>query len=222
MAFTATVANAAPVFFTLQDATQAALSATFDYGLRLDDPDGDGVVNRRVFSFNGGPSAFLSFDDAAGGDATISGFMTESLSKGNFGNTYAISYTIKDIQLDLGTAEADFISTSLMSSGSLTQVSGGGNEVIQLGAAALKNSPFETFIFKADGHKVAGSNTAYSGRGWTDVSANSKGANDFVFTTTDGPTPGTPPAVPLPAAGWMLIAGVAGLGFAGRRKRKTS
>ena len=31
--------------------------------------------------------------------------------------------------------------------------------------------------------------------------------------------PNTPPAVPLPAAGWMLIAGLGGLAAAGRRKK---
>lgn len=38
--------------------------------------------------------------------------------------------------------------------------------------------------------------------------------------TTDGANPGNPnPVVPLPAAGWMLIAGIGGLGALKRRKK---
>lgn len=44
---------------------------------------------------------------------------------------------------------------------------------------------------------------------------------DFNVLIKDGPVPGMPP-VPLPAAGWMLIAGIGGLAAMGRRRRKAA
>ncbi|MCV6592478.1 MAG: VPLPA-CTERM sorting domain-containing protein [Silicimonas sp.] len=70
--------------------------------------------------------------------------------------------------------------------------------------------------------------TVYSYYGWIQVERGSiipgiLGLNDAAFRgaavtlPTDDPTPTDPSPVPLPAAGWMLLAGVAGLG-ALRRK----
>ncbi|SDN38746.1 VPLPA-CTERM protein sorting domain-containing protein [Lutimaribacter pacificus] len=57
-----------------------------------------------------------------------------------------------------------------------------------------------------------------------------EGDKDFsLFATTDGRIvaeeldsfPGDGAVIPLPAAGWMLVSGLAGLGFVGRRRRKS-
>jgi hypothetical protein len=44
----------------------------------------------------------------------------------------------------------------------------------------------------------------------------------FDYWTASGPRPEDPtvPAVPLPAAGWLLLAGVAGLDTVSKRRRK--
>lgn len=57
---------------------------------------------------------------------------------------------------------------------------------------------------------------------WMDIDANATGswlvslAKSVI--TTDGEDPGNPNPVPLPAAGWMLVAGLGGLRLMGRRK----
>ncbi|MEM7073865.1 MAG: VPLPA-CTERM sorting domain-containing protein [Pseudomonadota bacterium] len=215
-AVVASAASAATIYeFDLIDSPGGDKAGSFDYGARLDDSLGnkpDAKVTR-YFSFSLGDASAKLIYDSANKTAQIIGTMVESTAKGVAGGVFDVVYNMSGLT-DLGGGA--FISTNLNGTGSITSQSDP-TDVLMLGAK--KNGSGESFIMKADGHKVPGSDDAWSGRGWIDFSSAQRGANDFLFTTDGGPTPGV---VPLPAAGWMLLSAFAGAGIFARKSRKAA
>lgn len=217
----ATAGSAATHFYQLLDHEDGALTPPHSYGLRLDDADAI-VGNRKVFSFENGGASILEYNDMAG-TASISGTMVESNSDGTFGGIWDVVYNFTNL-FDLGGGffecrEANNGNPACSASGSISM----GSTSYELGQKANNQSPGRYFIFNGDGYRLSGDNSTPVGRGWVDPEDNSRfGANDFLFTAAKIPPPPPGMEVPLPAAGWMLIAGVAGLGYMGRRKRKAS
>lgn len=191
-------------------------SSNYKYGLRLDNAiRDDGMMTndgRKVFSFGLGSGAFLTYNDDTG-TARIFGDMVLNDSMGNpIGpdSVFQVDYQMTGLTNLAGTpgffSDGTGAGSGTISNGSVTYL---------LGAKADGGLFFE---FDDDGYRIPGNNTAIVGRGWVDPKNGLGGANDFLFTAISAP----PGVIPLPAAGWMLIAGVAGLGYVGRRKRKNS
>ncbi len=193
-------ANAATYTYNLNDHPYGAYAATHDYGLRLD-------YAGKFFSFGNGASAQLIYDDVAK-TASIVGTMVESLGNGAFGGAWNISYTMSGLK-DLG--GGFFKEKNGSGSGSLSL----GSDSLALGAKA--NTWGTYFFLKPTGHRLPNDNTSIAGAGWVNPEG-ATGANDFLFTASldDGGDGG---AVPLPAAGWMLLSGLLGMGAAARRRR---
>ncbi|MEM6376039.1 MAG: VPLPA-CTERM sorting domain-containing protein [Pseudomonadota bacterium] len=196
----------------------------FAYGLRLDNalPDGNtanNTVGQRIFSFNlPGAGATLTYDDVAL-TATISGTMVLNDSNGAPvppNPVFNVTYTMTNLTSLPGTP-GFFSMNGANGVGSISN----GIDTFVLGSKAKSGIYFE---LDDDGHRIPNDTTTIVGRGWVnpfDDNGNQVGGtNDFLFIARPDPNPGT--VVPLPAAGWMLIAGVAGLGYVGRRKRKAA
>ena len=167
------------------------------YGLRLDAYD-------RVFSFENGGAAQLAYDDVAN-TVTIAGSMIESLGGNTFGSLATVSYTINNVT---NAGAGEFVVGNPGGSGSI--------DGINLGAAA--DGAGNTFYFLDNGYRLAGQNSGFVGRGWVQKDP---GANDFLFQATLNRTDSQNlPPIPLPAAGWMLIAGLGGLGAMRRAGKK--
>ncbi|WP_245298721.1 VPLPA-CTERM sorting domain-containing protein [Pseudotabrizicola sediminis] len=83
------------------------------------------------------------------------------------------------------------------------------------------------FVLKGSGSNVAYLlNTAASQEGgkWTNLdlftdSENNAGLSNISLFSAKGDAPPPPPTIPLPAAGWLMIAGLGGLAALRRRKR---
>ncbi len=194
-------ANAATYTYNLNDHPGTALAATYDYGLRLD-------YAGKFFSFGNGASAQLIYDDVAM-TASIVGTMVESLGNGAFGSAWNISYSLAGMT-DLG--GGFFRDTSGSGSGTISL----GSDVLNLGAKS--NNWGAYFVLNADGNRLPNDNTSITGRGWVDPQSGLGGANDFLFTASLDDS-GAGASVPRPAAGWMLLSGLLGLGAAARRRR---
>lgn len=217
----ATSAYATTFVYGLTDHPGGNQSSNFDYGLRLDtQPTGGTWANGpRFFTFGnlsnvGSPpaasdfTAFLVYDSVAA-TAEILGTMRESLGVGVFGDTYNVSYVLGSVNVETtgGTANGFFHDTSGNNRGSLSN----GSETIDLLTASRGNGEYFNFDNAIRGF--------LGGEGWV----GGVPANDFLFTATflPGGLPQNPPPVPLPAAGWMLLAGFGAMG-AMRRRRKAS
>ena len=198
-------ASAATFVYDLLDHPNVGMP-NFEYGLRLDD------AGPRFFSFENGASATLTYDDVLK-KVRIIGTMVESLGGGAFGAVFNVKYTINNVT-NIGALGSglfqDFSGTGV------GNINDGGATSIALGAKA--NGAGKYFVFNADGKDIPGDNSTLVGRGWVDTNPNSTGANDFKFTAVDNPGGGGG-VVPLPAAGWMLLSGLAGLGAIARRRR---
>ncbi|MEO3417371.1 VPLPA-CTERM sorting domain-containing protein [Roseovarius sp. CAU 1744] len=195
-------AHAATFTYSLGDHPDGAKTPTYEYGLRLD-------YYQRFFSFENGASSQLTYDDVAG-TATISGTMRESLGNGVFGALWNVVYTMTGLT-DMG--GGTFVDTVGNGSGSISS----GMTSLALGA---KSNGTHYFVFKNDGHRLPGNpGTGLVGRGWVDPKPGLGGANDFLFTAKRDPGGGG--VIPLPAAAWMLLSGVAGLGVLSRRRRRS-
>ncbi len=194
-------ANAATYTYNLNDHPGTAHAATYDYGLRLD-------YAGKYFSFGNGASAQLIYDDVAK-TASIVGTMVESLGNGAFGGAWNISYTMSGLK-DLG--GGFFKEKNGSGSGSISL----GSDSLALGAKA--NTWGTYFWLKPNGHRLTNDTTSVVGAGWVDPQSGLGGANDFLFTASLDDS-GAGASVPLPAAGWMLLSGLLGLGAAARRRR---
>lgn len=192
--------QAATYNYVLADHSGGNAAANFDYGLRLDRE----VPDPRFFSFSNGDGAFLTYDDVAG-TAEISGSMRESLFGQIDGDLWTISYTMTGLT-DIG--GGSFLDYAGNGTGSLTD----GTTTLSFGAAANMSGLY--LVFAVDDPNVPDySGTpagAHVGHGWVQKMP---GANDFLFTAI----PVT--SVPLPAGGFMLLAGLAGLGLTRRRRK---
>ncbi|WP_299729993.1 VPLPA-CTERM sorting domain-containing protein [uncultured Tateyamaria sp.] len=193
----ATIAQAATYTYNLADHPDGNQRGNFDYGIRLDGAQ----PSARFFTFGNGSAAQLTYNDTTF-EATLSGSVFESTGVGTVGNAYTLSYTLSGLT-DLG--GGFFVQETANSSGTLTL----GTEVISLGTSSNGSYYFK---FANDGHRL-GSSTGIAGRGWI---ASSPGSNDFLFTASLSDTS----PVPLPAAGWLMIAALGGLGAMRRRKTR--
>ena len=212
-----TAAQATTFVYGSGDHPDGNQSANYNYGLRLDREDPD-----RFFSF--GPSveqvanpslstfsAFLVYDDAAQ-TVTMSGTMTESLSGGGTGDTFRLTYTMTGVTNTGALGSGLFTDFSGSGMGSLTN----GSETFALGADARPVS--EYFVFGLNSRNYNG----ITGEGWVGQESGQDKPNDFLFTAVyigDTPPGNDPDPVPLPAAGWMLMAGLAGMGVMRRRRK---
>ena len=214
-------AQATTFVYGLTDHPEGALADApdnEDYGLRLDTNPAGGTWpgGKRFFSFGSLDdvstppaasdfTAFLVYDSALG-TAEITGTVVESFGNDTFGDTYSISYAMGsvNVETDAGGATGLFTDTSGTARGSLEDA----DERIELFTA--KRSDGVYFNFDDDVRGFLG------GEGWV----GGVPANDFLFTATllPGGLPQDPDPVPLPAAGWMLLAGLGGMVAIRRRK----
>ncbi|MEM6372403.1 MAG: VPLPA-CTERM sorting domain-containing protein [Pseudomonadota bacterium] len=199
----ATVSQALTYTFELADHPNGGLSGTYDYGLRLDRE----APNPRFFSFGNGASATLVYN-SNDGTAIMSGTLRESTGNGNFGGLYEFEYLLENLT-DLG--GGGFVDTSGSGTGAVFDAGLGAVADLALGAAAKDRDPYsgEYFRFGLDA-LLDRAFSGYEGTGWVQKMP---GANDFLFTATHVST------MPLPAAAWMLLAALGGMGVIGRRRK---
>jgi len=186
LAFFATSAQA--VTFRLGDHPDGNLSSTSPYGIRLD------AFGGRLISADG---LILTVNQT---DATISGQTTDQNN-----NEYTISASFS---IDLLNADGEFEATG--GNVRILQTSGG----IFDETLAITSSGGNPFIFRFDGHRLAGfpgfDDNSPVGRGWIEPGNGYTGCcNDFLVTAT---------VVPVPAAVWLFGSALAGL-IAVRRRR---
>ncbi|MEM9638532.1 MAG: VPLPA-CTERM sorting domain-containing protein [Pseudomonadota bacterium] len=200
----ASAASAAVYNFSLGDNPDGTeTSKGYDYGLRLD-------YYGKFFSFDNGSDATLSYD-STNGVASITGTMRESLgynadkTERLYGDLWTVSYVMTGLT-DLG-------------GGAFEDTVGNGSGTITLGDMSLslgaKSDGSTYFTLDDDGYRLPKGSDLFSGRGWVDPKPGLRGANDFLFTAEIA-------IMPVPAAGWLLIAGLGGLGALRRRQRKTA
>ncbi len=182
---------------------------SLNYGIRIDDYD-------LIFSFENGASAKLVYDDVAR-TAVISGTVRESYSEpGNwnlFREIWDITYTMTNVD---DTRNGTFIDNAGNGTGSISR----GNTTYSFGMP--KSNGASGFFFLADAGNYAAA-TGFGGAGWFDPDPNiyeSNKTNDFIYTAELVGVEGGPAStIPLPAAGWLLLGGVMGLGAMSRRRR---
>ena len=206
ISFAATASSAATFVYDLLDNPDGAETVNgYDYGLRLDD-------SNMFFSFENGASATLTYDDVAL-TAVISGTMVESLGFAGdnttrvFGDTWTLSYTMDGLT-DLSGGQ--FLDETGNGSGSISF----NGTTISLGSKSRPDGVF--FYLTDDSNRDPNPNDeVLVGEGWVGGS----GTQDFLFLAelNNG---GDLPDIPLPAAGWMLIAGLGGLGALRRRRKQ--
>lgn len=193
-------ASAATTTYDLFDHPNRAIGSR-DYGLRIDEAG-------KFFSFTAG-SATLVYDDVLN-KVRISGTMVESLPGNTFGAVWTVKYTIENVTNIGAGLFQDFSGSGV---GSITD----GVTTLALGAQARPGMPpngGDYFILDNDA-----SINGITGAGWVNV--NDPGCcNDFLFVAENNGAPGG--IVPIPAAAWMLLSGVAGLGVVARRRRQKS
>jgi len=219
----ATSVQAASFFYELSDHPLGGASSTHDYGLRLDRQN-----PAQFFSFGNGAEAFL-FYDADAGTATMYGTVVESTGLDGAGNkttggTFGFEYFmtgVTDLQDSNGDSTGLFLVQNGLSFGTVFGAARDGSD-IDLGTKSRGQDEYINFTDKAFRGAAAG--TYITGEGWV---GGGSGANDFLFTATlvdDTPPPNNPPPpnpVPLPAAGWMLLMGLGGMGVMRRRKKSS-
>ena len=218
-------ANATTLTFDLFDHPDRGISGA-DYGVRIEHSS----PSQRFFSFqdtDGNSTAQLSFDLDLG-LARILGTVREN---GNGTDAPGTLFTVDYLLQGIEAAGSGGFKLTQAAVDAATGSAGGNlsNEIesIELGAQSSGGVIFE---FDGDDHRFRNPRDAalinnpdvFVGRGWVNIAGFRDVTSDFLFygELADPGDPGVLPPVPLPAAGWMLIAGVAGLGAMSRRRKK--
>ncbi|MFK8031934.1 MAG: VPLPA-CTERM sorting domain-containing protein [Gammaproteobacteria bacterium] len=199
LAITST-AFAASLTFEIGNHADGALydGSTNPYGLRLDDLGQTFTVGDNLPGAFTGASLTLTFDPA---DLAAGAVLTGTVIDNATGLGYDVNYMMTDLT---AAPNGGFISQS--GTGTLNERFGEGTFVL-----ASKSNGTGSFIFDNDGHRIDGASTGWVGRGWFEGS----GANDFLIT---GTSDAIPAPVPLPAAIWLMGAGLVSLfGFKRRQ-----
>ena len=194
------MAHAATFTYNLSDHPEGNAAGDYDYGLRLDREQ----PIARFFSFSNGDGAILTYDDVAG-TAEISGSVRESLMGQIDGGLFTISYSMSGLD-DLG--DGGFLDFAGNGTGFVTD----GTTTLNFDAAANDTGLF--LVFSDDDPNVPNyrgvANGEFVGHGWVQKMP---GDNDFLFTATPVA------AVPVPAGGFLMLAGLGGLALGARRKK---
>jgi len=225
----AQTASAAVFTYELSDNGTGELSEFgYSYGLRLDSyigmdvpevapvlpvyQDGEGGNDpveydddsRMVFSFDAG-DATLTYDDVAG-TVLIKGTMVRSLANNMLGKVWEVVYTMTGVT---NAGYGMFISENDSGSGSISN----GDNNFALGA---KDRDGEYFLLTDTSDRYDNTPGVIVGEGWVNTRS-ADCCDDFLFNAELVEVS----AVPLPAAGWMLIAAVGGMGAMSRRKKRS-
>ena len=218
LAFSASAASAATFTYDIFDNADGGLtSSNYSYGLRLDERRTDSEYF--ILSFEGDENsdvgAQLKYDDT-NGIVQIMGTMTQSFSDGTFAGVWEVFYQMLDVTND---GEGQFIDEAGHGFGYVKN----GDTTYELGAKSRSSGDF---FYLRDPSKTGRDDPNYPerfvGEGWVNFES-TRCCNDFLFTVDnriknidEELTP-----VPLPAAGWLLIAAVGGLGAMKRRKGRS-
>ncbi len=210
----AQTATAAVFTYDLSDNGTAGFSNNghlYSYGLRLDSWRGmdymltnDYTDSMMIFSFDAGSST-LVYDDVAG-TARIEGTMRRSLADGSFGDVATLSYEMSGVD---NVGYGQFVDRS--TTGTIGTLSYGGFD-ISLGRKDRRGD----YFLLTDSSNREDDTGLMVGEGWVNYFANTGCCDDFLFNAELVDVS----QVPLPAAGWMLIAAVGGVGAMARRKNR--
>ena len=143
------------------------------YGLRMDYLPGEPGP---TFSMEqGGAQVHLSWD--GGATALISGQIQHNVD----GDLWGLSFTITGITAEPGANGGGF--TALGGNGLIWDLNSADQHVLD----GKQDNSGVAFRFLGDGHRMPNDNDTPNGRGWI----NNDGVNDFLFTATPVPEPGT-------------------------------
>ncbi len=189
--------------YQLDDHDYGSKSNEYEYGLRLDGPN-------LFFTFSQDNGSNVRMN-ASGGSAHIYGTVYQSFS-GKITGTTAWTY---DYKMTYSGTDDDFLSWD--GAGHITD----GTTYYSLLGMQKKSDPYHTLQFGMDDPKNKYTNT-YVGWGWVSTaSCDADGTNcgDYTYSgAQDGLWTATP--VPLPAAAWLMIAGIGAMGVARSRRAK--
>lgn len=192
------------------------------YGIRIDDfPNGSGD-DPCTFTFeNGGSSTVQLQVIDNGGQIDIRIFGTvwgNSATGGTDYGTWDLDVTYSNVNA-LG-GDGGWDTNTQAAIGALTpgDALASSYSVASVNLSSKSNGS-ESFEFDNDGHRIAGDNSTWVGRGWfmvndpTGADITDPSSSDFLFIARETP----PPLVPLPTGVAMATVGLAGVGLRRRR-----